>query len=857
MMMQKDPRVEQFENFLKSQDKNVNLTLTIDKGSFDIVMSTIDSIKQSFNFKDRFLEMDNAAYALDQYAASTSRIFGTTREQMRGIKTIAADSFAQISMMGGTINDIQKGQEAITKSTNTSILATKQNITDLTLLNKTTGVASETLVDGFRKAGFSVTHIKDEMKTTVDYARSVGVNVTAVAEEVVKNIGKLNLFNFQNGSEGLAKMAAQSSMLGIGMNKTFDLAEKLLDPQKAIDLSASLQRLGVTSTQLLDPLRAMDLAQNDPTELQNQLVELSKQFVRTKEDGSFEILPGAKRQLREVADQLGLNANELAEMALNSSMLDKKLSEMRMPSFEMSEENRLLIANMAQFNKGTNQYEITYTRKDKEGKDETVTKVVSEIPPEDLQAIIQSSKPITLEELNNKQLSVQQQMLAQLELFNKSKVLGYAASEMAEEIIKGNLKIQQQTFKQFNDEMLKNNENIFRKQLDEKYQEKMKGKEIETPQDLVRMMKEALGEVLKNSASETGKVIQDAFGKGIGEVLVGLGILKEEEIVGLTTSFQALNNSLTETGGGVDNLTKAVDKLFGEIKKKMTETRDASGNVISSGAGLLDNIIDLNDFIVTKDGVYSYNQGDIMIGGTNLDGKNNNEIKENLTDMGNTKKQTPVVVNFDFQNLESVTKPMNEYMAKIDNMILNMTDNLVNKMSYSESPIRDNLSLTDFIKNNVNNNTEQIGAFSIENQSKEVFNNISTAFMGIKNELENLKNKNYVSNLDTNIQENVSPIYSIPSIPTATINIPTQQTLTPQRIEFGKIDISLSVDIPNLPNANVSTEQIKSVLEQTMNSPDFKQQLAIKINQASTNDGLTAQGGTANYGAQKTNYSLG
>jgi hypothetical protein len=75
-----------------------------------------------------------------------------------------------------------------------------------------------------------------------------------------------------------------------------------------------------------------------------------------------------------------------------------------------------------------------------------------------------------------------------------------------------------------------------------------------------------------------------------------------------------------------------------------------------------------------------------------------------------------------------------------------------------------------------------------------------------------------------------------------------------QKVEFGKLEISLKVDIPN--SANVNSDQIKQVLETTMNSTDFKQKLVGAVNDASSNFGQTSVGGTSNYGANKTNYSL-
>jgi hypothetical protein len=854
MMMATNPELEKIAQQLYNlQNQGVTLSFKADTSSLDIMMNTVKSIAGAFDFKERLKEMDEAAYALDQYAASTSRVFGTTREQMRSIKTIAADSFAQVTLMGGGLQDIQKSQEAITKSFHTNVLATKQNIVDLTLLNKTTGVASETLVSGFRSAGFSVSHIKDEMQKTVDYARSVGVNVTDVADKITKNLGQLNLFNFENGSIGLAKMAAQSSMLGVNMENTFTQAEKLLDPQAAIDLSASLQRLGVTSSQLLDPLRVMDLAQNDPAELQNQMVELSKQFVRTKEDGTFEIMPGAKRQLREVAQQLGMNANEFAKMAINSADFDKKMSQMRMPSFDMSEENKTLLANMAQFNKGTNQYEITYTRKDKEGKDETVTKVVSEIPKEDLEAIKKSSEPKTLEDLNKSQLSIQEQMLSQLELFNKGRTIGYAASEMGEETIKGLLKQQETLFKGFTDKMKNANENIFRKGYDDAYAKEMKGKEIDDMKELMSVMKAGLTETIKNTTENTKDIVDGLLKDGgLIELAKEMGIVTDDDITKMRNGIDSLSKAI-EAGAG--QINKIIDVILKKSAEQIKATRETGGNSMNELFKNLDFSF-LNDFIMTKDGVYKYNEGDIMIGGTNLDGKDNKDIKESIGNISDKKEEKQIVVNVDtpkeenknilsdlkatFEELNSPLK--NDYL---NNRIDVATISEMMKNSYDITP------LTTVMGDLVDKK------YSVyEEQNREIIillQKMSTSFDTTRKNNDPLTSIKENGNLNrSNLTEKPNVI---PTPPTPNLTkLETTTQLPVQKVEFGKLEISLKVDIPN--SANVNTDQIKQVLETTMNSTDFKQQLVVAVNQASTNFGQTSAGGTANYGPNKTNYSL-
>ena len=213
------------------------------------------------------------------------------------------------------------------------------------------------------------THINDEMTTVVQTSRNLGVNAQVVSSMVVANLDKMNRYGFGTGVEGMAKMAAKAAAMRVDMSTTLNVAEKLFSPEAAIDVAASLQRLGATSGALLDPLKLMDLAQNNVPELQNQLSELSKTFTKfDKETGQFQIMPQARQQLKEVADALGIDRAEFEKMALESAKIEKKMGEIDFSGlkFTASEDQKMMLANMAQFNKSKGSYEITV--KDKDGK---------------------------------------------------------------------------------------------------------------------------------------------------------------------------------------------------------------------------------------------------------------------------------------------------------------------------------------------------------------------------------------------------------------------------------------------------------------------------------------------------------
>jgi hypothetical protein len=302
----------------------------------------------------------------------------------------------------------------------------KEALVEMTVAAHVAGVNVGKLATDFKGVGISLYDVGDKMAEVANYAKSVGTNVKAVSQEVVTNLKQLNLYNFDNGVKGLAKMAAQASMLGIDMATTFEIAEDLMSPEKAIDLAASLQRLGVSSSALLDPLKAMDLAQNDPEALQKEIINVSKEFTKLKADGTgFEILPGAKRRLREVAEAMGMSASELANMSIKSADLDMKMSKIKFPSLASSEEDKLLIANMAQMKGGEAVLQI---KNDKTGELEDIN--VKDLTADQITKLKeqQSNENKTIEQIALDQLTTLQQINTSLNAGKQAVNLGKAST---------------------------------------------------------------------------------------------------------------------------------------------------------------------------------------------------------------------------------------------------------------------------------------------------------------------------------------------------------------------------------------------------------------------------------------------
>jgi hypothetical protein len=358
---------------------------------------------------------------LDEAAASMLKQFGQGQAMADLLRGSMADSVTSVRRLGGDIEDVLNVQEAASRQLGRNIILSEETTKDLYATMKVTGQEVSSIVENMANAGISSGKATEEMKKVVDVARQSGVNAQLVSEKVLTNMEALNKYNFEGGVQGLAKMAAQATSLRIDMSQTLEFAEKVFNPEGAIEVAAAMQRLGVSQSSLLDPLKLMDLSQNDPAELQNQIAEMSKQFVQLGKDGHFEIMPGAKRQLREVEQAMGLTSGTLAKMALGSADLDKKLKEISFPS-TFSEDDRKMIANMAEMGSGG-----TYQIKTASGD----MKDVDKLSGLELEAIktMANTAPPTMEELAKQQLSATQAISAAIMSLSDRTGLGVAKSQ--------------------------------------------------------------------------------------------------------------------------------------------------------------------------------------------------------------------------------------------------------------------------------------------------------------------------------------------------------------------------------------------------------------------------------------------
>ena len=358
-----------------------DFTATINSG-YDSWLSRTKVLEQSFS----------------DFTAKIAGTFGQTQMAIKGLTVELAVATPLVTGLGGNLADVQNIQKGIAKSLNTNVITLGETVGDLYAAGQAVGIDSGQIgemVKGFQDAGIQTGNIKENIQLSVDIARKVGVNTSAVFELVRNNLSNINKYGFENGVAGLAKMSAQAASLRINMNEIFGFAERVFNPEGAVEAVSAFQRLGVAAGDLADPFRLMYLASEDTEELQNQVAKMTEKFTYFDEKTkSFKVFPNAKRDLREIEKETGIAYNDLVKMSEGQQKLNMIRSEFKTTAID--EESKQFIANVAQYNKERGGFTVKVNGMDK---------LVSEINPADLDEIKKSQETVSVEDLAKAQLN--------------------------------------------------------------------------------------------------------------------------------------------------------------------------------------------------------------------------------------------------------------------------------------------------------------------------------------------------------------------------------------------------------------------------------------------------------------------
>ena len=272
-----------------------------------------------------------------------------------------------MAKFGITADQLYETFEKIGMTIGRNLTIPQETINRATLLEKTfQGLDMAAMSDAFDTVGYSlgdaigkVDETDNAMSEIIQTGREFGVVMETFLGTMAGELKLINTYGFERGVEGLARMVARGQALGLEMGKVTSLAENFLDPEGAIDFAAQMQVIGGAVGDLTDPFKLMYMATNDLEGLQEAIVDTAAASATfDKETNKFVISPGARRQLRDQAKAMGMDYQELADIAIKSARRAAVFSELEFVG-DMSETDKELIASMAQIGEhGTAQVKI-------------------------------------------------------------------------------------------------------------------------------------------------------------------------------------------------------------------------------------------------------------------------------------------------------------------------------------------------------------------------------------------------------------------------------------------------------------------------------------------------------------------
>ena len=307
------------------------------------------------NLKNELKDVQSAILNFETQAKKISAdIFGRGAAMADEVQKSIAAAAKNTAELGVTVDDVAAAFAAVATEMRTNILLSEDNLTTMIEFQKATNIAAEDvgkLTEGFSTIGYGITDAFGEMEKMRQTTNKLGLNTAQFMKTVGENIKLMNSYNFRDGVEGFTRMVARSQALRINMTDVKGLAADLLNPEKAVELAASMQMLGGSVAGLSDPFQLMNMAQNDMEGLQNAIIDTAAASVTFNEQtGKFNISATEMRRLRAQAQALGMDYEELANTAVKARMKQEAMGQLRFTSY--SEEEKELISNMGQLKDG-------------------------------------------------------------------------------------------------------------------------------------------------------------------------------------------------------------------------------------------------------------------------------------------------------------------------------------------------------------------------------------------------------------------------------------------------------------------------------------------------------------------------
>lgn len=261
-----------------------------------------------------------------------------------------------LTRLGIGFADLAKGAESLVSSSGRFITLNRDSWYEAgraaTAYVGTLGELVE-MYPAFEKIGIGASDVAAQIELTGQRSLNLGLQSSKTTKELSTNLSKLNEYGFKGGVQGMAEMVRKSTEFRINMQSVYEIADKVFDPEGAIDMAANLQAIGGAIGDFNDPLKLMYMATNDAEGLQDALIGAAGGLATyNQEQGRFEITGVNLRKAKAMAKELGISYGELANGAIAAAERSSAASALMGKGLMLDDEQKRFLTNISQMKGG-------------------------------------------------------------------------------------------------------------------------------------------------------------------------------------------------------------------------------------------------------------------------------------------------------------------------------------------------------------------------------------------------------------------------------------------------------------------------------------------------------------------------
>jgi len=281
---------------------------------------------------------------------------GISGQLSRDFRNEIMESLPTVESMGFSFDDLSRTIIKTMEQTGRFSLVNKETMEKMAITSRAfigDMENSARLIRDFELLGIGNEDALENINKIGQSSLNIGLVSRKVVSEVQTNLGKINEYGFRNGIEGLTRMVQKSTEFRMSMDGAFKLADKVFSPEGAIELSANLQAIGGAIGDLNDPLKLMYLATNNVEELQDAIIGVAGSLATyNTEQGRFEITGINLRRARDLANELGISYNDLANGAIAAAERSSAAVDLLSSGLKLEDKEKEFLTNISRMEGG-------------------------------------------------------------------------------------------------------------------------------------------------------------------------------------------------------------------------------------------------------------------------------------------------------------------------------------------------------------------------------------------------------------------------------------------------------------------------------------------------------------------------